>query len=279
MLEKNSGGKGVDDLGAVGPPEFFGGNHGAGSGSDEEEQTEFNPSRFPTCNSVPPYGCFAKNPFCRSMVIIKIDTSKPTFAYSPESGTDTLANTRMVCCSTSQTLQRCVDKNVPLKHNNGIHGKTVYVCSECLNWGGNRANFKKCPCGCVRYCSPECQMKHWPAHKALHNIKKKEIKKPRLKKKETAAKKVEGETSGTNQHNNTVVALTLGGHVLRSKEDIRRCFVDLYEHHSFPQRSKKIVACAGCNIREGEIDVNMWDYVNSVHATDGNAQQKKKWKK
>jgi len=199
MLGKNEGGKGngvrgVDDLGAVGPFTLMAdiAPFVDASVSDDEDQTEFNPSRFSTCNSVFPYGCCVKNPFCRSMVIIKIDTSKLTFDCSPESGTNMLANTRMVCCSTSQTLQRCVDNNLPLQHNNGIHGETVYICSECLNHDGDRANFKKCVGGGVRYCSTECKKKHGPANKELHNTKKKREQKKGNKKKTNNSERGQG---------------------------------------------------------------------------------------
>ena len=48
--------------------------------------------------------------------------------------------------------------------NNKGHIINLEACNGCMEYA---ENMKECPCYAVRYCSKECQIKHWPIHKKV----------------------------------------------------------------------------------------------------------------
>ena len=59
-----------------------------------------------------------------------------------------------------------IDSTSEMNVNNRDDAMT-HCCAECGNQGGGVASLKVCKsCMLVKYCSAECQHKHWPTHKA-----------------------------------------------------------------------------------------------------------------
>ena len=72
-------------------------------------------------------------------------------------------------------LERAV-KVMQRFHNNVGDDKTITACAHCAQKIGVK-RCARCPSSTpVRYCSRECQMAHWPAHKGVCGAEEKEEK-------------------------------------------------------------------------------------------------------
>ena len=146
-------------------------------------------------------------------------------------------------CGSGKTLGKCGMLDVEWVAND------KNKCANC-QVSNNETDLKKCSrCKEVRYCSRKCQVDHYPDHKFYcRKLKqqRKKMKKP--------------------------LVLTHAGHSIVTEEDVRTCFIDLYENHSHTERqvdsSGSTTMCSGCNIRPGPIDVNITQNVNTVHGIE-----------
>jgi hypothetical protein len=71
---------------------------------------------------------------------------------------------------------------IPMQARGANQWHTLFKRTHCASCSARSAKLKTCTCGTARYCSTDCQRKHWQKHRPDHKRVLKEQEEERKKK-------------------------------------------------------------------------------------------------